>query len=60
MPKSYESKVMVDLEAWRARHAKETEGLSPKELARHLREEGERARKALGLTNLRVLHRVKH
>jgi hypothetical protein len=54
-----ESQVMVELEAMRARHAKETEGLSDKELARHYREEGEKARKALGLTHLRVLEHAK-
>ncbi|MFH1023539.1 MAG: hypothetical protein V1809_09130 [Planctomycetota bacterium] len=58
MAKSKESTVMVELEEMRARHAKETEGLSLKELARHYREEGEKARIALGLTRLPVVRRV--
>ncbi len=58
MAEMKESKVMIELEEMRARHAREMEGLSLKERVRKYNEEGEKAIKALGLT-LPVRERVK-
>ncbi len=58
MEKHRESKLMVELEERRTRHAKKFEGLSVKECLRIYKEEAEVARKSLGL-NLPRRERVK-
>lgn len=58
MEKYRESKLMVELEERRARHAKRLEGLSDEECLRALEEEAKKARKSLGL-NLPRRERVK-
>jgi hypothetical protein len=48
MERYRESKVMVELEERRARHAKRLEGLSDEECLRVLKEEAAAAHKAMG------------
>lgn len=58
MEKRKESKVMVELEERRARHARKFEGLSISECLRIYRHEAEEAHKSLGL-NLPKREKVK-